>query len=291
MSSLNSHTLTKPQAPIGIFDSGIGGISIARCINQNLPDEQLIYVADSAFAPYGDKTDEEIIARVHFVANLLINQGVKAIVLACNTATVIAIEQLRAKYDLPIIGVEPAIKPAAKQSGTKSIGILVTQATAKNPRFLSLVDNHKQDSQVHIQPCPGLVQQIEQGQHHSNECNEMLNRFISPLVAKGIDTLVLGCTHYPLIEQQISQHLPPQVQLIDTAQPVTNELIRRLSAHHLLAAQAAETAKTAKTAKTSKANKNTKHLIYSSQQVRDSKFQQVDIIKQFWQTDFTFKYL
>lgn len=222
------------QSRIGIFDSGIGGLSIARCIAQNLPHEQLIYVADSGYAPYGDKRHEDIIARVHCVANFLIRQGVKAIVVACNTATVIAIEALRAKYDLPIIGVEPAIKPAAKQSKTKSVGIMVTQATAHNERFLSLVKSYKHDANVHIQPCPGLVQQIEQGLHHSADCHALLDSFIAPLVAKQIDTLVLGCTHYPLIEQQIKAHLPQGIELIETAQPVTNELIRRLKQHNLL---------------------------------------------------------
>ncbi|WP_448554959.1 glutamate racemase [Thalassotalea montiporae] len=223
------------QAPIGIFDSGIGGLSIARCVAQNLPNEQLIYVADSGFAPYGDKSHKDIIARADFVANFLIKQGVKAIVVACNTATVVAIEELRAKYTLPIIGVEPAIKPAAKQSKAKSVGIMVTQATAKNDRFLRLVESYKQDAQVHIQPCPGLVQQIEQGDHESDTCQALLDSFIAPLVDKQIDTLVLGCTHYPLIEQQIKAHLPAGIELLETAQPVTNELIRRLTLNNLLA--------------------------------------------------------
>ena len=223
------------QAPIGIFDSGIGGLSIARCVAQNLPNEQLIYVADSGFAPYGDKSHRDIIARADAVANFLIAQGVKAIVVACNTATVVAIEELRAKYALPIIGVEPAIKPAAKQSASKSVGILVTQATANNSRFLALINAHQQDAHVHIQPCPGLVQQIEQGQHNSDTCHQLLDSFIAPLVAKQIDTLVLGCTHYPLIEKQIKAHLPQGIKLVETAQPVTNELIRRLSQSNLLA--------------------------------------------------------
>ncbi|MFD2166076.1 glutamate racemase [Thalassotalea euphylliae] len=265
--------LTQPeQAPIGIFDSGIGGISIARCISEMLPNEQLIYVADSGFAPYGDKSNEEIIARVHSVAKFLINQGVKAIVVACNTATVIAIESLRKQYQLPIIGVEPAIKPAALVSKAKSVGILVTQATANNPRFLELVDRHKLDAEVHIQPCPGLVQQIEQGQHHSEHCNALLSRYITPLVLKGIDTLVLGCTHYPLISQQIQQHLPTSIELLETAKPVTQELKRRLLAQQLL---------------NSTEQMNVKKQVYSSAFFQNQQY----VIEKFWPTALSYQQL
>ncbi|REL28971.1 glutamate racemase [Thalassotalea euphylliae] len=255
-----------------MFDSGIGGLSIARCVAQNLPNEQLIYVADSGFAPYGDKSHKDIIARADVVANFLIAQGVKAIVVACNTATVVAIEALRAKYALPIIGVEPAIKPAAKQSTSKSVGILVTQATAKNARFLALIDTYKQAAQVHIQPCPGLVQQIEQGQHHSDTCHQLLDRFIAPLVAKQIDTLVLGCTHYPLIETQIKAHLPEGIALVETAQPVTNELIRRLSQFNLL---------------TARPNASKPYQVYSSALTEI----QQQVIRSFWPSQLSFHQL
>ena len=152
---------------IGIFDSGIGGLSIAQCIAESLPNETFIYVADSLFAPYGDKSSVTIIDRVNKLADWLIEQNVKAIVVACNTATVVAIEQLRSRVSIPIIGVEPAIKRAAQKSITQKIALLVTEATAINHRFLALVDKHNNSTEVLIQPCIGLVDLIEQGLHDS----------------------------------------------------------------------------------------------------------------------------
>ncbi|NMP31100.1 glutamate racemase [Thalassotalea sp. M1531] len=257
-----------PNSPIGIFDSGIGGISIARCIDKLLPNEQLIYFADSQYAPYGDKSIEQIIERVNCVADYLIQQGVKAIVVACNTATVNAIVQLRARVDIPVIGVEPAIKPAASQSKNKRIGILVTSATATNERFLSLVEQYKGRSSVLIQPCPGLVQQIEQGKHDSEHCNELLDSFITPLIKKEIDTLVLGCTHYPLISQQIKQISGDKINIIETAEPVTKELKRRLSELQLLSSK----------------RPNKSHQIVSTELT----LLQQEIISHFWPSTFNF---
>lgn len=163
------------------------------------------------------------------MAQQLIAKGVKAIVIACNTATVNAIEQLRLQVNIPIIGVEPAIKPAAKLSISKKIAILTTQATSENHRFKALIDLHHNGAQVFIQPCPGLVEFIEQGQQHSVACNSLLKRYIDPLIDKGIDTLVLGCTHYPFVQQQISLLAGPQVTIIETAAPVTLQLSKILS--------------------------------------------------------------
>jgi len=222
------------NAPIGIFDSGIGGLSIARGIEKLLPNEQLLYFADSQYAPYGDKPVGQIIDRVNHVADNLIVQGVKAIVVACNTATVNAIEQLRDRVDIPVIGVEPGIKPAAKLSHNKKIGILVTSATASNKRFLNLVKEHKGSSEVFIQPCPGLVQLIESGAKNNEQLNALLNRFIAPLVSKNIDTLVLGCTHYPLISEEIAMHTDNCIRILETAEPVARELKRRLAKKQLL---------------------------------------------------------
>lgn len=256
------------SAPIGIFDSGIGGISIARCIEQLLPNEELIYFADSKFAPYGDLSVEEIITRVNTVADLLITRGVKAIVLACNTATVNAIDQLRSRVDIPIIGVEPAIKPAAMQSQSNNVGILVTRATASNRRFLNLVESHKGNAQVHIQPCPGLVQLIEQGKHQTAACKELLTRFISPLIEKRIDTLVLGCTHYPLVAEKIQQIAGNNIQLLETAIPVTEELKRQLQVRKL----------------TASVSENKPHIIISSADINNLQ----KVISQFWLSDLAF---
>jgi glutamate racemase len=220
---------------IGIFDSGVGGLSIAKCIHQNLPNESLIYVADNQFAPYGDKSSAKIIERVNKISDWLIQQRVKAIVVACNTATVTAIDQLRLRVSIPIIGVEPAIKPAAIQSKTQKIALLVTEATAINTRFLSLVNRHKNGADIFIQPCPGLVEFIEQGSHESTECHFLLNRLLQPLLKKNIDTLVLGCTHYPFVSSMIKNIVGDKITIMETAQPVTEQLIRQLTNNNLLA--------------------------------------------------------
>ncbi|WP_232300017.1 glutamate racemase [Colwellia sp. MT41] len=228
-------TTTDNSAAIGVFDSGVGGLSIAKCIAQQLPHENIIYIADSRHAPYGEKSVDFIIQRVNTMAKLLLAKGVKALVIACNTATVNAIEQLRAQVNIPIIGVEPAIKPAAKQSISKKIAILATQATSENQRFKDLIDRHHNGAQIFIQPCPGLVEFIEQGQQHSPACNALLRQYIEPLVKQGIDTLVLGCTHYPFIQQQISVIAGQQVNIIETAAPVTQQLMKKLAENNLTA--------------------------------------------------------
>jgi glutamate racemase len=211
-----------------VFDSGVGGLSIVKCITEQLPHENIIYIADNLHAPYGEKSVEFIIKRVNYIAQQLIAKGVKAIVIACNTATVNAIEQLRAQVDIPIIGVEPAIKPAAKQSISKKVAILATKATSENQRFKDLIDLHHNGAEVLIQPCPGLVEFIEQGKQNSDDCNALLKQYIDPLIAQGIDTLVLGCTHYPFVQKQISIIAGPQVKIIETAVPVTVQLTKKL---------------------------------------------------------------
>lgn len=231
-STLNA---SKPNQPIGIFDSGVGGLSIAKCIAQMLPNEALTYVADSRFAPYGKLTPEQIIDRVNMISDQLIAKEVKAIVIACNTATVIAIDQLRARVDIPIIGVEPAIKPAATFSKTKSVGLLVTQATSKNTRFLNLIDQYRDTATVHIQPCPDLAHVIEQGHANTDKSYQLLLKYLTPLMDKNIDALVLGCTHYPFVSKQIQAITGNEITLIETAKPVTLELIRQLNQRNLLA--------------------------------------------------------
>lgn len=225
----------KQSQAIGIFDSGVGGLSIAKRIHEHLPNEQLIYVADSAYAPYGDISVAKIEARVNSIATWLVKQNVKAIVIACNTATVNAIDQLRQKLSIPIIGVEPAIKPAAKLSNKGKVALLVTHATANNKRFLALVEQHKQTSEVFIQPCPGLVELVEAGEMHTFACQQLLESYITPLITRGVDTLVLGCTHYPFLREKINTITNQSIAIMETAQPVTEQLKRRLAQHQLLA--------------------------------------------------------
>jgi glutamate racemase len=233
---LHKHMQNEAQTTqaIGIFDSGVGGLSIFNCIKEQLPEETLIYVADSLYAPYGDKSDEEIIARVNIIADQLISQNCKALVIACNTATVIAIDQLRKRLSIPIIGVEPAIKPAVIKSKNKRIGILTTQATAKNQRFLALVDKYKGNSEVYIQPCPGLVELIESNQLHSTTFDNLLNSYLELITDKQIDTLVLGCTHYPFFSDKLKDFLSIDIAIMETALPVTEQLKRQLIQHELI---------------------------------------------------------
>ena len=230
----HSHNINNTQ-PIGIFDSGVGGLSIAKCIAEHLPNEKLIYVADSAHAPYGDIEIVMIEQRVNLIADWLMSQNCKAIVIACNTATVNAIDQLRARLSIPIIGVEPAIKPAALASKNKKIAILATQATAANQRFLALVEKYKNGAEVIIQPCPGLVELIEQGKINSLEFINLLTSYLTPLQAQQVDTIVLGCTHYPFAVDAIKKVVGANVTIVETALPVTKQLSHQLNLHHIAA--------------------------------------------------------
>ena len=228
-------------APIGIFDSGIGGLSVLRHIHQNLPHEDLLYFADSAYAPYGDRSEVEISARSLAVTEFLLQRGVKALVVACNTATTAAIKAIRSAYpDLPVIGIEPGLKPAAAQSHSKIVGVLATKATLLSARLLSLQQQISAASGVHfeLQACVGLVDQIEKGELRSPQTAQLLQRYIAPLIAQGADTLVLGCTHYPfvrpLIEEVVSSLTTSPVVIIDTGDAVSRQLTRVLSDNALL---------------------------------------------------------
>jgi|TARA_B110000091_G_scaffold59342_1_gene65056 glutamate racemase len=220
--------------PIGILDSGVGGLSIAKAIAERLPNENLIYIADTLHNPYGNKSLDFIQTRTNDISKFLFSQSAKALVIACNTATVNAIDQIRANINIPIIGVEPAIKPAAKQSITKNVGILVTQATAENYRFQYLIEQHKNDAQVHIQACPGLVELIETNKMQTQECELLLTQFLTSLLSKNVDTLVLGCTHYPFLTNKIRDIVGTAVNIIETAIPVTLQLRRKLTEQNLL---------------------------------------------------------
>lgn len=217
---------------IGIFDSGLGGLSVAKQINALLPHEDLIYVADSQHAPYGEKSKNFIIERVNVIAQQLVQKQCKAIVVACNTATVNAIAQLRQQLNIPIIGVEPAIKPAEKLSKNQKIAVLVTQSTSENRHFHGLINKYQNNAQFIIQPCPGLMEVIEQGQQNTLHCQQLLKRYIEPLLEQGIDTLVLGCTHYPFLSKQIlaiTEQSTNNIVLLETAKPVAEQLKNKLA--------------------------------------------------------------
>jgi glutamate racemase len=208
--------------PIGIFDSGIGGTSIWAEIHQLLPDEKTIYLADSKNAPYGQKSKTEIIALSCKNTELLLDMGCKLIVVACNTATTNAIQELRAKYNVPFIGIEPAIKPAATHSKTQTIGILATQGTLNSELFNKTTEMY-QDTKIIEQVGHGLVQLIENGEINSSEMTTLLQNYLTPMIEANIDYLVLGCSHYPYLIPQIKKILPPDIQIIDSGEAVARQ--------------------------------------------------------------------
>jgi glutamate racemase len=205
--------------PIGLFDSGVGGTSIWKAINQLLPNESTIYLADSKNAPYGVKTKEEIIELSSKNTEYLLNRNAKLIVVACNTATTNAIKELRIKYDVPFIGIEPAIKPAALQSKTNVIGVLATQGTINSDLFHKAVLKYP-NTKIIEQIGQGLVQLIENGELESSKMSQLLKSYIEPMVKANIDYLVLGCTHYPYLTPQIKPMLPKNIRIIDSGEAV-----------------------------------------------------------------------
>jgi glutamate racemase len=230
-------TFLGPDAPIGVFDSGVGGMSVLRHIRAQLPHENLIYLADSGYAPYGAKPEQVVAERSLAIAQFLLAQGAKALVVACNTATVAAIKLLRAHYpNLPLVGVEPGLKPAAAASRNGKVAVLATEVTLAGEKFLLLRDQISSASQATfvLQGCPGLVDQIELGEFASPRTRALLEGFLLPLLAQDVDTVVLGCTHYPFVRASIESILAaagrPDVVLIDTGDAVARQLARLLAA-------------------------------------------------------------
>jgi len=208
--------------PIGLFDSGIGGTSIWKEIRELLPNEDTIYLADSKNAPYGQKSKEEIIELSIKNTEYLLNQNAKIIVVACNTATTNAIKELRAKYDVPFIGIEPAIKPAAVNSEKHVIGILATQGTLNSDLFNETAEKF-QDTKIIEQIGTGLVRLIENGKMYSDEMDLLLHRYLQPMIDAHIDYLVLGCSHYPYLIPQIQKILPKEIKIIDSGEAVARQ--------------------------------------------------------------------
>ncbi len=220
---------------IGVFDSGIGGLSLLKAGYWQLPNEAWLYVADEAYLPYGDKTTEKVRERAKMITEFFIKCDVKAIVIACNTATATAIDFLRETYRETIfIGVEPAVKPAAKLTKTKVIGILATDATTESLRLNKLVQTFGEGIKVLVQPCPGLVESIENGNHHEAKTHKLIKMYVEPMLSQGVDVLALGCTHYSFVKKAIRDIVGDSVTLIDTSKPVIDELKYRLSRQKLL---------------------------------------------------------
>ncbi|MCB1735545.1 MAG: glutamate racemase [Gammaproteobacteria bacterium] len=223
------------EAPIGVFDSGVGGLSVLRHIQALLPHEDLIYVADSAHLPYGGKSPEFVRARVLSVADTLVARGAKALVVACNTATALGIDELRARHELPVVGMEPGVKPAAECTESGVIGVLATSGTLASRRFQNLMHKHAGSAKVMAQPCPGWVELVESGAWSSPLAREKLRHALHPLLHAGADVLVLGCTHYPFLRTTLSEIAGAGVTILDTGEAVARELKRRIGQNGLLA--------------------------------------------------------
>jgi len=220
--------------PIGVFDSGVGGLSVLREIRRELPNENLLYVADSAHAPYGDKSDDEIEVRAIAIVEFLVNRQAKAIVVACNTATGAAIATLRARFSVPIVAMEPAVKPAATHTKSGVVGVLATSRTLSSGNFARLSARFGTDVNFLMQACPGLVEQVESGNLSGSDTRQLVERYVLPLLERNADTLVLGCTHYPFLTPLIQEIAGASVTIINPAPAVARELRRRLESIAML---------------------------------------------------------
>jgi glutamate racemase len=222
-------------SPIGVFDSGVGGLSVLREIRRELPHERLCYVADSGHAPYGERPPEFIQNRSIAITRALIDRGAKAIVVACNTATGAAVQVLRDAFSLPIVGIEPAVKPAAAATRSGVVGVMATSVTLSSTNLLRLVGQYPAPGGTVMQACPGLVEQVEQGALDTPDTRALVEQYVRPLVSAGADTIVLGCTHYAFLAPLIRDAAGPGIAVIDPAPAVAREVRRRLAMASLLA--------------------------------------------------------
>jgi glutamate racemase len=213
---------------IGVFDSGVGGLSVLRHIRAQLPSLPLLYVADSGHVPYGDKTQDYIRERSLVLTEFLIRHGAAAVVIACNTATAAAAAPLRERFTQPIVAMEPAVKPAVSATRSGVVGVLATVGTLESARFAALLEQYAGSVEIVTQACPGLVEQVEAGDLASAATSQLLARYARPLLERGADTIVLGCTHYPFMKPVIAEVVGPRVQLVDTGEAVARQVVRRL---------------------------------------------------------------
>ena len=220
--------------PIAVFDSGLGGLTVLRALRERLPQEDYFYFADTRFLPYGDRPEVFLKERGVLIAGALARRGAKALVIACNTATAVAAEAIRAASVLPVVALEPGVKPAAGLTKSGVIGVLATTRTLHSERFERLVGNHANHLRVVAQACPGLAEAIETEGPASPAVEALLDTFVEPLAMAGADVVVLGCTHYPWVGAAIARRMPAGVTLLDTGEAVARQLERLLAAGGLL---------------------------------------------------------
>ncbi|MEM8530855.1 MAG: glutamate racemase [Chloroflexota bacterium] len=224
---------------IALFDSGLGGLSVLREVRSRLPQHDLLYLADTAYCPYGVRPDSFVQQRSLQIGRSLLDYGVRLLVVACNTASSAALEVLRAELPIPVVGMEPGLKPAIAATHNGSIGVLATSGTLAGERFARLVERFAHQQTVITQPCPGLVEQVERGTIDDPTTDELLKQYIEPLLTKGIDTLVLGCTHYPFLREPIVRLVGSGITIIDTGPAVARQVEHMTSKHNIVPGNAA----------------------------------------------------
>ena len=219
---------------IAVFDSGLGGLTVLRALRDRLPGEDFFYFADTRFLPYGDRPEAFLKERGVSIARALAARGAKALVIACNTATAAAAEAIRAATSLPVVALEPGVKPAAALTRSGVVGVLATTRTLDSERFQRLVGNHANHVRVVARACPGLAEAIEAAGAGGSEVEALLDAHVAPLAEAGADVVVLGCTHYPWVAEGIARRMPPGTTLLDTGEAVARQLDRLLAAGSLL---------------------------------------------------------
>lgn len=228
-------TTSSSQKPIGIFDSGVGGLSVLRAIRAQLPFERLVYVADQAHIPYGPRDINQIRAFAFRITDFLLEEGAKLIVVACNTASAAALHELREAYsEVQFVGMEPALKPAVEITKSRKVGVLATPTTFNGELYTTLVDRFAHNIEIFKYTCPGLVEQIEQGELDNPTTFAILEAGLKPMLAAGVDTIVLGCTHYPFVIPQIQSITGRDVQTIDPAPAIARQTLRLLNESSLV---------------------------------------------------------
>lgn len=220
----------KKKAPIGVFDSGVGGLTVVREITRQLPHENIVYFGDTARVPYGSKSKSNIIRFSEQIIRFLKTKQVKAIVIACNTATATAIDILRTKVSVPVIGVEPALKPAVLNTKTGAVGVMATTRTISSERYQKLLNTYNPDNKVKVvsMKCSGLMNCVENGAWDAPETIELIEKYTSPIKEANADFTILGCTHYPFLKKQISKALGPNVTVYDPSPAVAKQVLHQL---------------------------------------------------------------
>jgi len=227
--------INKHHRPIGIFDSGVGGLSVYREVRQQFPAEDLLYIADQAHVPYGIRTREDVLGFSEGIVRYLLNKRVKLIIIACNTASAVALEVLRKSYPaLPFVGMEPAVKPAAEETSTGIVGVLATPATFQGALYASTVERFAKGVKILPDTCPGLVELIEEGKIDHPQTREILEKALDPMLEQDVDEIVMGCTHYPFVIPLIQDIVGDDIQVIDPAPAVARQAGRLLTDFDLL---------------------------------------------------------